>query len=189
MGSDASFESQNLSGAAAAAHIQWIFFNLSYMSVYMRILFNLFNSMRSATTDALTGEEKGEEPLKKERKPNGKQNHVLVHMEHNGERMERSDESDARKRDTPRGVGATRPCVAAADTTGMPERRKGVDVVRPHRRYGNSPSRMAGKERERSEATELYDRIGHETQQGANEASGQPQPCKTGGRSTQKEKK
>ena len=30
----------------------------------MRILFNLFNSMRSATTDALTGEEKGEEPLK-----------------------------------------------------------------------------------------------------------------------------
>ena len=78
-------------------------------------------------------------------------------MEHNGERMERSDESDARKRDTPRGVGATRPCVAAADTTGMPERRKGVDVVRPHRRYGNSPSRMAGKERERSEATELYD--------------------------------
>ena len=91
-------------------------------------------------------------------------------MEHNGERMERSDESDARKRDTPRGVGATRPCVAAADTTGMPERRKGVDVVRPHRRYGNSPSRMAGKERERSEATELYDRIGHETQQGANEA-------------------
>ena len=110
-------------------------------------------------------------------------------MEHNGERMERSDESDARKRDTPRGVGATRPCVAAADTTGMPERRKGVDVVRPHRRYGNSPSRMAGTERERSEATELYDRIGHETQQGANEASGQPQPCKTGGRSTQKEKK
>ena len=78
-------------------------------------------------------------------------------MEHNGERMERSDESDARKRDTPRGVGATRPCVAAADTTGMPERRKGVDVVRPHRRYGNNPSRMAGKERERSEATELYD--------------------------------
>ena len=73
-------------------------------------------------------------------------------MEHNGERMERSDESDARKRDTPRGVGATRPCVAAADTTGMPERRKGVDVVRPHRRYGNSPSRMARPKKKMQEA-------------------------------------
>ena len=69
MSSDASFESQNLSDAVAAAHIQWIFFNLSYMSVYMRILFNLFNSMRSATTDALTGEEKGEEPLKRSLNP------------------------------------------------------------------------------------------------------------------------
>ena len=35
----------------------------------MRILFNLFNSMRSATTDALTGEEKGEEPLKRSLNP------------------------------------------------------------------------------------------------------------------------
>ena len=125
----------------------------------MRILFNLFNSMRSATTDALTGEEKGDEPLKRSLNPTANKTTYSYtwSITLNGERMERSDESDARKRDTPRGVGATRPCVAAADTTGVPERRKGVDVVRPHRRYGNSPSRMAGKERERSAATELYD--------------------------------
>ena len=64
VGSDASLGSRNLNGAVAEAHIHWIFFNLSYMSLYMRILCNLFNRMRSATTDALTGEEKGEEPLK-----------------------------------------------------------------------------------------------------------------------------
>ena len=110
-------------------------------------------------------------------------------MEHNGERMERSDESDARKRDTPRGVGATRPCVAAADTTGMPERRKGVDVVRPCRRHGSRPSRMAGKEGQRRKAAEHYDRIGHEPQLGASEANGQPQRSKTGGLPAQREKK
>ena len=95
-------------------------------------------------------------------------------MEHNGERLERTDESDARKRATPHRVGAVHPRMDAADTTGIPERRKGVDVVRPHRRHGSRPSRMAGKERQRRKATERFDRIGHEPQPGANEASGQP---------------
>ena len=53
VGSDASLGSRNLNGAVAEAHIHWIFFNLSYMSLYMRILCNLFNRMRSATTDGV----------------------------------------------------------------------------------------------------------------------------------------
>ena len=48
VGSDASLGSRNLNGAVAEAHIHWIFFNLSYMSLYMRILCNLFNRMRIA---------------------------------------------------------------------------------------------------------------------------------------------
>ena len=109
-------------------------------------------------------------------------------MEHNGERLERTDESDARKRATPYRVGAARPRMAATDTTGTPERRKGVDVERPHRRHGSRPSRMAGKEGQRK-ATEPDDRISHEPQQGASEASGQPQPRRTRGTPPQREKK
>ena len=99
-----------------------------------------------------------------EPKPNGKQNHVLVHTwsitarEWNALMKAMHGNGTHRVEWGPRAlVWLPLILLACPDTTGMPERRKGVDVVRPHRRYGNSPSRMAGKERERSEATELYD--------------------------------
>ena len=85
--------------------------------------------------------QKGGGAEKKEPKPNCAQRHVHIHMEHNDERLERTDESDARKWATPHRVGKA---IEPHERTGH-ETQQGANEPRGqpqlHKTRGHPPQR------------------------------------------------